>query len=420
MKNIISVIQLTERKFVVIDNEIGMNNVKYTSLESRMISVGLGLLLMALGAYFGQVRAAEWVADPSVKMSAIYNDNILLRATNTESSAGLFVQPKLGLSRKTEISEVSIKGDLDTRRYSSNTQNDSDNARISLSSFYKTELSKWAVTATVEQYSVIASEEEDTGLLFSNRDRDLYSLSPSWTYSLAADQKIQLTYSFTELDYDGNVASLRDYRYQNVSGAWIWSMNERDKLTLLLNAYDYETLDSLTSVKTDGTGLRGGIDHNFTETMAGSLHVGLSSSTNNIGGVKRGTDNPYILAELSNKTELSKYSIRLKTSLSPSGAGQVNQSDRLDFRLSHRWSEKATPYLNISGIRNKINSGASITDRKYYNVQPGLSWKLTKQWDLSGSYRYVRQKYDSASGTADSSQFFISLIYKWLPRSVSR
>ena len=110
--------------------------------------------------------------------------------------------------------------------------------------------------------------------------------------------------------------------------------------------------------------------------------------------------------------------------LRPTGSGRLIDSKSVGVDLRHRLSERLTFLLDTVVFRNETNNNsfnqANDEQRTYLSVQPRLRWRLTRWWDIVGSYRYRYQKYDERSDSAASNSVFVYVTYNWPRESVAR
>lgn len=84
--------------------------------------------------------------------------------------------------------------------------------------------------------------------------------------------------------------------------------------------------------------------------------------------------------------------------------------------LKHRINERLEFTLDGIYIENKSAGGIvnAADSRTYYLIEPGLSWRISRWWTVTGSYRYrAQENRETNSGLADSNAFYINLQYIW-------
>ena len=198
--------------------------------------VALSAVLLFVGSPV--VMSAEWAFEPSVSMTASYDDNFRL-STVVESASGMSVHPKIRLSKRTEVSEIKLSGYTYFSRYD-NSRFDSEEVMLDFgSSFKNTERSTIEVNASVSRRPLVATEEEDSGRFEVNRDKNSISFDSSWVYKLSASSRLRVSYSGQDVDYSGST-SYTDYQYHRLVGGFLFRQSEKSQygITLVASRYD--------------------------------------------------------------------------------------------------------------------------------------------------------------------------------------
>lgn len=373
----------------------------------------------------GTAYAAEWAAEPSIRFQALYDDNIHLSTDRPNSALGLFVTPELALHQRTEVSELSLNGRFDSRRYPGDAELDSDNQDLSLAGSYQTERSTWQWKSQVRRATTLITELADTGLLSAGKQRDDLTLTPSWTYVLSPETSVQLAYSATDTSYEDG-AGLVDYRFQVLSGGVFHRLSERNQLNFEVRGSRFNASDIGT--ETDAYEILAGISRVFSETSRGSLQIGAvrsSSATEQRFGPLLLTRDDSATGSLLNmqaerEFEVTRLSFSAKRQLMPSGGGRLNLSDQVSVTLRRRLAPTVEGLIEATGLRNRATEGDSSTDRDFYSARSGLYWSLNNWWRLGTTYEYVRQKYDNAEDSAASNRVLVSLAYTWPKKAIAR
>jgi opacity protein-like surface antigen len=258
------------------------------------------------------------------------------------------------------------------------------------------------------------------------------------------------------VDYDGSSA-LIGYRNQAVEGSYSFRQSEKNSYSFSISATKYKPSRSVASAITGLTipigfefasvpaisnltnsyQLNLSVSRAFSSTINGSLSIGLSKSENTL--VRNATQFekdvllfPAIVdtvtesrlatynASLSKRYELGSVSAFISNSHKPSSNGSLNESSQMGVSINHMLSSKLNMEAGIKGVSSKSESTTVSVGRKYYDLNMGLSWRLTRQWHLDADYRYRQQKNDTATASAESNKVAISLRYSWLKMAMSR
>lgn len=431
---------------------------KFILVTSGERSVWLAVAAL-LALHSQAVFSSEWSMEPSISAGVIHDDNIRLETTGGDSVSGMTLRPEMKLSRRTETSDIAVSGQVNASRYDKDAY-DYNELMLDLSSSFKhSERSTFGLDAGFSRQPTHTTEEEDSGRIEVDRDRETMTLNPSWDYQLSQSSQLQVAYSATDVDYSGST-SLIDYRYQTLSGTYLIRQSEKNQFSFSLNASRYRPADGvlgaidyvldpfgnrigLTNVivpatnKTDSYGFYIGASRDFSETLKGSLSVGLSESENtqlyNSTQFQRDEyGDPAVVntvinstlttvnASLSKEFELTTLTANFSNSNKPSSNGVLNESTELGINIKRKLTPKLQGVFDLKAIRSKNELLNGNLDRDYYSTSLQAHWQLTKWWRMIADYRYRYQKYDTATDSADSNKFMVSLRYTWPKMAVSR
>ena len=378
---------------------------------------------------------AEWSVVPSIRLQSSYDDNIYLTTGSHKSIWGVSVSPLLRLGKRTQNSEIFLTGRATFNHYSQKQAVNPDAQIITLASHYDTQLNVWRLDGYYKRdttSTTIAVEPDTTSVTGSGssivnvnlvpvevRQNDL-SLHPSWTRKLAPKTSLSLGYGFNDVFYDGSHTSLSDYQQHGIGAAISHKITQRDDLGVMANASLYRA--SSFNNEANNYGIQMTLDHDYTETLHGTLRVGGRYTSSTVANQKTDTAGLLLTAILNKQySEVTSYRITLGRSVLPSGSGEVVETDLLAGQVSRDLSPRLNFALWGNVFKEKsINVNTSGVSRTYLDIEPSLRYQITRQWTVDGSYRYRWQKYRSASTSADGNAVFISLNYNWPRIAVSR
>ena len=394
-------------------------------------------------------RAAEWSAEPSVKLRREYNDNLQLSIYPHESVNGSLITPALNLGVAGPVWSVGLNAEATQRRYSGEEGLDRDDSAFRLASLFTTERSTWQLDASRARDAAVTSEQvdSDTGAVQTLVNREADTIKPSWTWMISQISQLQLAYQQTDVSYGNNSlsAGLYDYRYRTASATLGQRLSELDQIFLYGGYSDYQV--PFTSFDSETRSLQGGITRNFSETTKGTLQAGRrwTESFRKSGGWECGLEVStsggvvclyYIIVpldiitkstgsvftgSLESKMESTDWSISLSRSLDPSGSGGQVEQDQFKFALNKRLSPRAGVNINGSALKSRRQEGTILSsDRTFYDLSPGVYWQWTREWSVGANYRYAHVKREYENDAADSNSMNLWLTYKPLKMSVSR
>src|SRR5437867_2768489 len=162
--------------------------------------------------------AAEWSMEPSVRLTANYNDNIDLSPAPHPSVWGITLSPDVKFSGETETLKVTGGLNLRFNRYfgEEGRGRDTNDHTLSLRSGYRAERDLLGLNIDSIRDSTLVSELATTGAVQARRQRDLLTANPTWTRALTEAAYLKASYGYTNVHYDDTAGtSLIDYGDQS-------------------------------------------------------------------------------------------------------------------------------------------------------------------------------------------------------------
>ena len=219
---------------------------------------------------------------------------------------------------------------------------------------------------------------------------------------------LRVDLGYTDVSYDTD--TLTDYSYWTLGGSWSQEFSELTGLSVSLNAARQDAENAVTS---HVIGLSAGIRQTFSPRLNADLSIGPRYSFKEFSfeeqgslGVAFGTGLQYAW------TQRTSLSATASQSVEPSGGGALRNRLRLGVYVEHRYLPRLT--LSISAdFQNDTDPSDNdrSTARNYVTFSPRFKWKMTEEWDLSGSYRFRRQEFSDAGTAANSNVVLVTVTY---------
>ena len=367
-----------------------------------------------------------------------YNDNILLTTLPHNAVWGTILTPSLTLSRSSEVSQTSASARLNFNRYAGESGLDRNDQYFALSSNYKTERDIWAGDASYTRDSTLTSELNQTGIVQARTQRNLLTLAPSWTRMLSERNSLKLGYEYDQASYDGSSVGLINYSNQSAQASWLYQLSESDLVNMTASYSRFQTADG--NHKADTAGIQGGLTHSFSETLKGSVLMGLNRTHSIINSPAQvlvigpfilhlpaqtvsSTDVvPVLNATLEKQFETTTVNVSASRTLNPTGNGVLAETDRLGLGVSRKFSETLSGSVNGSAYRSRYigNAAVASANSRYYELALNLNWHMNERWVLDSGYRYARVEYQASSVVPVSNMVYASVRYDWPKISASR
>jgi hypothetical protein len=386
------------------------------------------------------VSAAEWSAEPSVRVGWQHHDNYELTTQPHNSVTGSMISPRLNLGVSSDIWLVTGSVEAVQRRFSGESGLDTDDRYYNLLTSYKTERSTWQVAGSNSKSSTLANEQisPNTGLVQVQKAYDIHGINPSWTWAMTELTQLQLAYSFNSVSYvNGQSVGLFDYSTHDVSAQLSSQLDAKDQI-FFSAGYSIFNVPA-TTLESKSASYQAGITRTFSQTTRGTLSAGTRKTaseqvalvctvffgpfciqTANETLSSKGSSSIYS-GSLEKRYETTVFKINLSRSLDPSGLGGQIQTDSQIVTLSRQFTSKLTGNFSVSNYQSKAETG-NITgvDNHYYAISPGLHWMWAPEWSADFTYQYRHIKRANEDEPASSKATYLTVRYAWPKMSFSR
>jgi len=412
------------------------------------------------------LKAAEWRAEPSVYLSAQYNDNVRMLAedNNPLASPAYTLDPRIIFSGEEQyLWDLSVDARGKVTRFQDIEDADSDNVFFEFDGGKQTERSDWRLKTSFERNSNFDTdfdtESPDAGLLNDHTERKAATVSPSVSWSMSESSEISFNLISTDVSYDEVIdPRLKNYDTDSFSFNAFWRITQSHQLGFTSSYIEYESpaanfsydqtilqldysytinqvssislsvggrrLNSVTTVHVAcvGNGVSVPIDDPFLEDL---LVNGFCPETfDDIGGVIPITpvledqaseeDGTVVSFSYSSNTELASHNASVGRTVLPSSFGGAQEVRNASYQFNIKNTERLSTKFILDASETQTISGVdSSNDRTRYRVEPSISYKLNKNWNLSFSYKYIDQNLTNSNEDSVSNAVFVNLFLHW-------
>ncbi|HHH44241.1 MAG TPA: hypothetical protein ENK49_08895, partial [Gammaproteobacteria bacterium] len=377
----------------------------------------------------GSAHSAEWKIEPAVAVRAGYNDNLRLNIDDEISTVETALSPSTVFSVTTPESGLSGGLLFNFRRFEKDSNLDENNVTFDMNAFHRMERSQVGLNASIVKDSTLDSQLEDTGVVFDRVRRVQISGGPNWTYGITERTQASLGYGYTDVRYlNADETGFTDFTAHNFQAGLSRIISERTTTSITLL---HTRNDNDNGVKSNTTNLQGGLSYQFSETLSASISAGVrrtetDASRNTlvpifagdtiIGFVPLAQDVSNSSSGYTFNGNMRKKFLRGETGLtasrniSNSTNGVPIEVTRLGWNNEYRFTELLSASLSVSLYSSKTDSSVtSSLNRDYYEIRPGVSWRLREFWDISASYNYKKQTFDNTSDDAVQNAAYLTL-----------
>lgn len=387
------------------------------------------------------VEAAEWAARPSISVGGEYNDNYRLTGAPHDDVWGVIADPRLKLSRRSELWDVNASGRVRAARYTGEDGLNTVDNYFDIAT--KRNLERGALEGKLSLVNDTTLQNQfldvDTGLTTAQIDRAQRSARLAGNYLFTEATWVEASASYTQQSYDnGERYGLRDYDYLTPSLRLIHQYTPQTQVFAVLShskvEYDVAAPQQLES-KTNSLQL--GAAYDITERWKVSGSVGTRRTTSSavtvqtivipfFGPISRlvsSKDESTGLvydASVTRELETGSVSLTASQSVTPSSAGRDTESTRISLNGTHNISAKLSAALAVSFYRTtSVGDTTTVADTDRYRITPSLTWRLDENLALNAGYIHTRVE-RSPGQTVDSNAVYATLGYSWPPLAVSR
>ncbi len=394
--------------------------------QVRKIFLLRALTLISTLAISVNAVSEQWYFEPDFRARFGYDDNVRFTSRFVDSAFSTYLAANARFGVRTEVSEADFGIKLDTVAYDGHQDLDTSNQFFDMNLAYKAGLHTFRLGGKYYNDSTRTSELLTSGFVATNIPRTYRYLRPSWEWQATERASIGLGYSYSDSEYEDNERfGLIDYRYDVADFSTTYDYSERTKLQFSLNRSMYEAKDVFSEY--NSYWFQVGAIHQFDETWTGVFLIGPRYTEFDFrgpGGRKESSDDTNYMLELrlSKAYETMNIGAVLRSYESPSSTGRLLRTNAAELDVNGKYSERVGYSLNTGFYRNTSTGGVDddSQNRDYFYFEPKVSWRATRWWTISGSYRYRTQEYTSGNtGRATSNAVFLNINYIWPRESIS-
>jgi len=386
------------------------------SVKWRTPAILLAVILAGVAAsgLSASVRAAEWVVEGRAALRGEFEDNITLDPDDELSDFSATFSPEVGIGGRSDNWDLFLKTRLDFVRFATEDSQDSEDIRVALETSYRTQLSVWELDAIFRRATPRTTELTDTGRLDVDAERIDFEILPSWSYVLTPRDSIILGAGWQRADFD--VSTLDDFTTYFASGGWRHQLTEQDDITLTGFASHFEN-DDVSGNESDTIGAQLEWHRVYSERLETRIAIGprYTDSDTTVLGVKDSDTSVGVIVDGEVNYDLDErttISANVSQSVDPSGGGTAVERALVGLSVRYEYEPEIVLGLSTRYQKDKDPNDRDSVDRKYFTIEPGISWQFKRDWFLTGGYRFRTQELAGES-RASSNTVFVTLSYEF-------
>jgi len=261
---------------------------------------------------------------------------------------------------------------------------------------------------------------------------------------------LKVDYSYMQVRYDGEPVETFYYDYNNqwlsLAHDFAWTPQTRLSTTLSLSRYQRDDvqfgLSYMFSERWSGSFMAGGrrtkntlktgvpvcdgyVMPGFFFGKAGSVCVDRDTLLEIPFGTTTVTNSTYssggvFSASLQRRHETGSLALNVSRNITPSAYYGLILTDRASFSLDESLSETLSASVSLAWYSSKDTAAqVNFLNRRYIQISPRIVWRFAREWSMTTSYRYRKQRYAQA-GTAMGNAVWVILRHSWPKVAVAR
>lgn len=390
---------------------------------------GRGLLIVAAVLGASVAAAAQVFYQPVASVGVESDSNLDMDPGGNKQVQGYLADVATVFGIDTPAWSTLLRPRLVYRSYPKNSVDDRLETYLDLSSTYKTQRSSTSLAASyqhLDQFNAQFAPPTFNDIVpnqpapadsraATGATQNTAFLSPRYVYSFTPTIGAGVSGNYEDVRYSpADVSSHQNFNYYQGRAFLNYALNPTSTLTFGGLGSKFKTKD----VNSQATGSGALLDLNTlwtplltTTEELNYQHTKLDStfpnridaSVNKVGG----------FVDASYKTELDRFRLVARRSISPSGGAAVYTSDRLQFQYDRTFTARWTVTGAVSYIHTRgLTEAQSGQDSRYAQALVEAHYDLTRYFFLQGGYQYAYQRYRTDPTSADNNRVYLEIGYK--------
>ena len=402
----------------------------------------LAIVTLALSLCAQAVSAeSQYFIAPRMSVLTTGDSNLLLGSRSPIETGNANTSLSFDLNRQSLGWKSDLIPRVNLRRFFVNSAFDADEYGVNFNNDWTGESVSVGLDVGYTSDSTLITEATDTGASNDVVGRDSIEVTPSLTWQMSERWQTQFSLLFNDISYASGTSGLLGYRYVMGSSTASYTYNDTTQIFTTFFTSDFDVPEIGNHTRTYGTQL--GMTKFLTPTIrvtgsAGYVWSTIDSLERRLGVVDAPPP-PHIgiidvpvsanatgpIANFSVQKQLSTVSLAkfdYSRQLSPGGRGTQTISDnmtlRADLKLRPDW------LLILSGSHDMRTSEGGLfandTDRDFTTLRGALRYAWTREWWVTGAYRFAfRQNTGLSTDFASGHAVSLTIEYNGLTRPIS-
>ena len=242
--------------------------------------------------------------------------------------------------------------------------------------------------------------------------RTSYLLNPKISYLTSLRSKIDISAAVSESRYASS-AFLNDFRTLSLIPSFIYNVSPTQQAILSIQAQRYKSLEG-QAFYIDSIGPSIGWNSSLTPRLTAQLSIGLIGSKTRGDGIlsQNMVWNDIFSAALLYSNQKNSLNISATRSRRPFSNGTESVLTSLSVQDIYNFNERLSLDTNAKYQFNKLPDNSLGNLDTILSGETTLTYKKSKQWDITTSYKYRKQTLTGSDNEAEQNVIRVGLSYK--------
>jgi len=374
--------------------------------------------------------AQDWQFQPTITLTADYNDNIRLNAGGTQDggeATGGVLRAEARIWRQSPTGIARFSPAVRSSQYGT----DADSNDYFMNAFFQHvgQKSEWTLEARYADEEVLNAEildpdfdnpdidnpiTDDSGLVTVENRRNRLVLAPRVGFRLSQKTTLQFLGQYIDTGYDSGANSLSGFTSLYAEGALVRALSDKNTLGISLFGRNFDP--DIQGFEADSYGAIATFERQVSAQNSGFVRVGYEKADIDslLGGqVISESEGAFLFGVgATRQFEASRLVIDVQHSVSPSGIAELLRRILVRVRYVRELSERVRMTISVRYQDSKsILEDSALANRNLGRAELGLQRQLNRAWSVVGGYSYTRQEFADLSNAESSNAIYLGVQY---------
>jgi hypothetical protein len=380
------------------------------------------------------IAFAAWETVPEITLFAESDDNLLLDASNAQSTSRMGLDAMVTLSNFNERGNLYVQPRLVADAYSGSDAKEfeSNDLFFNAGGNYAWRTVDVGFRSRFTEQSILSSEfvgvvpadpdagedffDPDTGRLeFLSADRRLLDLRGNIDFRISERNEFRFETQRQDVSYSGPLSSFRtDFDNNSIALSIIRRADDRNTISARMIVSEFNAERNANS--TDSVGLEGTFARSLAQTWTLRLSAGVQrneySFLQGLVPVENADTNSIFGIAFRKRAERTSWNFDLSHRVQPNGNGYLAVRDSAAVYANHAFSQRLSGRLGVRYVQTETLGGVRTEDeRDFIRAEAQFEWALKETIFMFFGYDRISQQFVNESERA-SNAFILGITYR--------